>query len=64
MLNWGREVPEGHPVRRKYPRAYPDQVLPEAELPGISEILYRFHDTICDLQRRFLRIVAEGLGCP
>ncbi len=62
MLNWGRELPEGHPVRRKYPRAYPDQVLPEAEVPGISEILYAFHDTIADLQRRFLRVVAEGLG--
>ncbi len=62
MLNWGREVPAGHPVRRKYPSAYPSQVLPEGELPGISEVLYRFHDSICDLQRRILRIVAEGLG--
>jgi len=62
MLNWAREVPEGHPVRRKYPTAYPQQVLPEAEVPGISEVLYRFHDTIWELQRRFLRVVAEGLG--
>lgn len=62
MLNWGRAVPKGHPVRTKYPRSYPDPVLPEAEQPGISEILFRFHDSIQDLQRRILRIVAEGLG--
>ena len=62
MLNWSRELPEGHPVRRKFPTAYPNQVLPEAEQPGISEVLYAFHDSIWALQRRFLRIVAEGLG--
>lgn len=62
MLNWSREVPAGHPVRRKYPTAYPSQVLPETEVPGITAILARFHDSIWDLQRRFLRIVAEGLG--
>ena len=62
MLNWGRELPAGHPLRVKFPRSYPDQVLPEAQVPGISEVLYRFHDSIQDLQRRILRIVADGLG--
>ena len=62
MLNWSRELPEGHPIRRKYPTAYPTQVLPDAEVPGIREVLYTFHDTIWELQRRFLRVVAEGLG--
>ncbi|MEZ5215744.1 MAG: hypothetical protein R2715_03905 [Ilumatobacteraceae bacterium] len=37
-------------------------MLPEAQVPGISELLYRFHDSIQDLQRRVLRIVADGLG--
>ena len=62
MLNWSREVPVGHPLRRKYPTAYPTPVLPEEQQPGISAVLYEFHDRIQDLQRRFLRIVAEGLG--
>jgi isopenicillin N synthase-like dioxygenase len=39
MLNWGENVPEGHPLRRRYPHRYADQVLPEAAVPGITEVL-------------------------
>lgn len=63
MLNWGREIPTGHPLRTAYPDSYPSQVLPEAQVPGISEVLVRFHDSVLDVQRRFLRIIAEGIGC-
>jgi isopenicillin N synthase-like dioxygenase len=62
MLNWGRTVPEGHPLRRKYPHRYMDQVLPESAVPGITKVLEEFHDRLFDVQRRFLRIVAEALG--
>jgi isopenicillin N synthase-like dioxygenase len=50
MLNWARELPAGHPLKRNHPQAYPDQVLPEAIVPGITDVLYRFHDAIADLQ--------------
>jgi isopenicillin N synthase-like dioxygenase len=63
MLNWASPIPAGHPLRRKFPVAYPDQVLPESAVPGITDVLYRFHDAIADLQRRFLRVIAEGIGC-
>ncbi len=63
MLNWASPIPTGHPLKRNYPAAYPDQVLPEQVVPGITEVLYRFHDSLADLQRRFLRIIAEGIGC-
>jgi len=63
MLNWSTPIPDGHPLKRSFPTAYPDQVLPEEIVPGITEVLYRFHDTIADLQRRFLRVIAEGIGC-
>ncbi len=63
MLNWATPIASGHPLRRQHPTAYPDQVLPEAAVPGITEVLYRFHDSIADLQRRFLRIIALGIGC-
>ncbi len=63
MLNWAREIPAGHPLKRKFPGSYPDQVLPESVVPGITDVLYRFHDSIADLQRRFLHIIAEGIGC-
>jgi isopenicillin N synthase-like dioxygenase len=63
MLNWATPIPAGHPLRRKYAGSYPDQVLPEAIVPGITKVLYEFHDTIADLQRRFLRVIAEGIGC-
>ena len=63
MLNWSTPIVAGHPLKRHFPGAYPDQVLPEHLVPGITDVLYRFHDTIADLQRRFLRIIAEGIGC-
>ncbi len=63
MLNWSTPIAPGHPLKRRFPTAYPDQFVPEAAVPGITEVLYRFHDSIADLQRRFLRIIAEGIGC-
>ena len=63
MLNWASPIAAGHPLKRKFPGAYPDQLLPESAVPGITEVLYRFHEAIADLQRRFLRIIAEGIGC-
>jgi isopenicillin N synthase-like dioxygenase len=63
MVNWGRTVPAGHPLRRKYPHRYMDQVLPESAVPGITDVLGTFHDRLFDLQRRFLRIIAVGIGC-
>ena len=38
-------------------------MIPEDTVPGITKVLYEFHDTIADLQRRFLRVIAEGIGC-
>ena len=62
MLNWGLPLPQHHPLRRRYPLLYPDQVLPEAAVPGITAVLESFHRSVADLQRRFLRIIATGLG--
>jgi isopenicillin N synthase-like dioxygenase len=62
MLNWGRNVPPGHPLQARYPHRYMDQVLPEASVPGITDVLNTFHDRIFDLQRRFLRVIAAGVG--
>ena len=63
MLNWASPIPKGHPLKRKFATAYPDQVLPESAVPGITDVLYRVHDAIADLQKRFLRVIAEGIGC-
>jgi isopenicillin N synthase-like dioxygenase len=63
MLNWSSPIPSGHPLKRKFPTAYPDQVMPEDTVPGITKVLTEFHDSIVGLQRRFLRVIAEGLGC-
>ena len=61
MLNWSAPIAAGHPLKAKFPTAYPDQVLPESAVPGITDVLYRFHESIADLQRRFLRVIAEGI---
>jgi isopenicillin N synthase-like dioxygenase len=63
MLNWSTPIAAGHPLKRKFATSYHDQVLPEHVVPGITDVLSRFHDTIADLQRRFLRVIAEGIGC-
>ncbi len=63
MLNWGRNIPPGHPLRSRYPHRYHDQVLPEAAVPGITDVLGTFHDAVFDMQRRVLRIIALGIGC-
>jgi len=62
MLNWSLPLPPDHPLRRRYPTFYPEQLLPEAVVPGITVVLGSFHRAIADLQRRFLRVVAVGLG--
>ncbi|MCM3555390.1 hypothetical protein M3697_09765 [Janibacter melonis] len=62
MLNWGRDIPAGHPLRTRYPHRYHDAVLPEAAVPGITRTLTTFHDEVADLQRRILRIIATGIG--
>ncbi len=63
MLNWSTPIEPGHPLKRRFATAYPDQLLPESVVPGITDVLYRFHDSIADLQRRFLHLIAEGIGC-
>lgn len=63
MLNWGREQPSNHPLVRRFPHRYLPPVLPEAVVPGITEVLGFFHDRVLDLQRRFLRIIAVCIGC-
>lgn len=62
MLNWGAPLGEGHPLRGKYPHRYGPPTLPEADLPGVHDLLMRFHASVADLQRRVLRVIAEGLG--
>lgn len=63
MLNWSAPLPAGHPLRVRFPAFYPEQVLPEAAVPGITAVLGEFHRAIADLQRRFLRVIAVGMGC-
>jgi isopenicillin N synthase-like dioxygenase len=63
MLNWSADVAAHHPLRATYPHRYHDQVLPdEAAVPGLAKALRELHDRVLDLQERFLRIVAVGLG--
>ena len=46
MLNWSAPIPASHPLRRRYPLLYPEPVLPEAVVPGITEVLLRFHGAL------------------
>lgn len=61
MLNWRAPLPENHPLRAV--GHYHDPVLPEQTVPGIGDVLLDFHARVADIQRRFLRIIAVGIGC-
>ncbi|MEA5422286.1 isopenicillin N synthase family dioxygenase [Synechococcus sp. CCY9202] len=63
MLNWAAPLAAAHPLRRRYPHLYPEPVLPEQVVPGITAVLGHFHAAVADLQRRVLRVIALGLGC-
>ncbi|MCB0996305.1 MAG: isopenicillin N synthase family oxygenase [Acidimicrobiales bacterium] len=63
MLNWGTTLPPHHPLRRRFPDLYLDNVFPDDLVPGISGSLLLLHDRLLDLQQRFLRIVAVAIGC-
>lgn len=63
MLNWGNELPERHPIRARYPHRFHDNVFPESAVPGITKTLTEFHNRLWELQQRFLRIIAVGIGC-
>ncbi len=62
MLNWSSPVPEGHPLRRRFPHRYGTPTLPDEDIPGTTEVLMNFHEVTLELQRRVLRILAEGIG--
>ncbi|MHC4849054.1 MAG: isopenicillin N synthase family dioxygenase [Planctomycetota bacterium] len=62
MLNWGPELPLRHPLRERYAHRYMPRAFPEARVPGIRAILGELHDKLFDLQRRFLHIIALGVG--
>lgn len=61
MLNWRAPLPKNHPLRAV--GQYHDPLLPEQTVPGITEVLLEFHAQIANIQRRFLRIIALGIGC-
>jgi len=61
MLNWSAPLPHGHPLRNRYPHRYGDPMFPD-ELPEAGGVLGEFHRRIVELQTRFIRIIAEGLG--
>ena len=63
MLNWGRGVPAGHPLRTRFPHRYLDPVLPDDVVPGSAALLLQFHDRLAEVQRRFLRVIACAVGC-
>ncbi|MGB5755490.1 MAG: 2-oxoglutarate and iron-dependent oxygenase domain-containing protein [Acidimicrobiales bacterium] len=63
MLNWGADIPAGHPLRQRFPHRYLGPRLPEEQVPGITEVLIEFYAKVLDLQQRFLRIIAIGIGC-
>lgn len=62
MLNWGPQLPETHPLRVRHPHRYMPRSFPEEQVPGVTIALEALHDRLFDLQRRFLRIIALGLG--
>ncbi len=62
MFNWGAPLPEGHPLRKQLPHRYSPPKFPDDLLPGYGDVMRAFHESVFQLQRRFLRIIAVGIG--
>lgn len=62
MFNWSDLPPAGHPLTAKYGRWYRPSTFPDDDIAGAGEILTEFHRRLVELQRRFLRIIAVGIG--
>ena len=62
MLNWGDPPGFEHPLRRRFPHLYPEPLLPGAVLRELPPLLLDFHRALGDVQKRFLRVIACGLG--
>lgn len=62
MFNWGAPLPNGHPLRERYPHRYGDPLFPSDHIPEAANVLSTFHDNLVELQTRFLRIIATGIG--
>ena len=62
MFNWGAALPSGHPLRDRYPHRYGEPIFPSDRIPGADRILSAFHEHLVQLQTRFLRIIAVGIG--
>ncbi len=62
MFNWSDPPPAGHPLRTKYARWYRPSVFPDSDIAGAAETLTEFHCRLVEMQRRFLRIIAVGIG--
>ncbi len=62
MFNWSHLPPAGHPLTVTYGRWYRPSIFPDDEISGAAEILTEFHRRLVELQRRFLRVIAEGIG--
>ena len=62
MYNWSEDLPDGHPLARKFPQSYRPQVFPDADIADAGAVLTEFHRSLVRLQTRFLRIIAVGIG--
>ncbi|MCH2624640.1 MAG: isopenicillin N synthase family oxygenase [Acidimicrobiales bacterium] len=62
MLNWGAALPSGHPLRDRYPHRYSEPIFPSDRIPEADRILSTFHEHLVELQTRFLRVIATGIG--
>ena len=62
MFNWSDLPPAGHPLTVTYGRWYRPSIFPDDEIERATEILTEFHRRLVELQRRFLRVIAVGIG--
>ena len=64
MLNWSTPIPAGPPAEAQVPDRVPRPGAPRGSGARASPRCSTSSTTaIADLQRRFLRVIAEGIGC-
>lgn len=62
IYHWGKALSHQHPLRQRYPARYPDQVLPDALVPGIGAAMTRLHSAMLDFQLSVAETIGEAFG--
>jgi len=62
LFHWGAQLPDGHPLLRRFPDRYPRPVWPDHLVPGFSSVLKQLHGEMRDFQLKVVDTISRMIG--